>query len=343
MDVWNNVPRGKFDQSGHAASFGSSGKFTIAFMGSGEHTAHFDNIEYSRFANIDIAHANVKMTDDIYESLDRYLFSIGKGLASGLQEALSIEELRDTVLTFMASYGISIAVGAVIDPPLILAIIGVLAAVISVISASFMVAQAIEGIYDTATSTGTVYQKAEAYAHDAVLLVMSVGAIIGSARELVNSVKTLRSLLEELKGRKTRFQPEEVLENRPTDDNISAKELECIFSYDDFINCAKNYLDADALKYLNTELGNDSYNYTFLRKTAQTYFESYQSVGRKLKTHEVKTGLETLWDNKSVESAVKEIELCLKSYGHAGLSYGEKQDILDIPKGKRKDPSKVYN
>ncbi len=48
-----------------------------------------------------------------------------------------------------------------------------------------MATQAVEGIYSTATGTGTSYQKAENYAHDAVLLILSVGAIAGSAAVLV--------------------------------------------------------------------------------------------------------------------------------------------------------------
>lgn len=45
-------------------TFGSSENFIIAFMGS-EQIAHFDDVGYSRYVNIDPDHSSVKIKDEV--------------------------------------------------------------------------------------------------------------------------------------------------------------------------------------------------------------------------------------------------------------------------------------
>ncbi|MDE6567608.1 MAG: hypothetical protein K2K70_07740, partial [Lachnospiraceae bacterium] len=164
-----------------------SGNFVIAFMGSGQ-TAHFDDVGYSRFANIDPNHSSVKMKDEPLVFVNNIGFCVGRGVVSGLQEAK--EELGWSASAEVVSTAIGISVSMLGGPitATVVAILSLIPAVIGTIQSLFMIAQSAGGIYSTATGTGTIYDKAEAFAHD--FIIMAVGIIV-----LRDSVKTLDASL----------------------------------------------------------------------------------------------------------------------------------------------------
>ena len=88
MELWGN-----FNQGGDRTAFASGENFVIAFMGSGQ-TAHFDDVGYSRFASIDPEHCSVEIKDEPLIFVANAGMSIGRGVVSGLQEALGDLELN---------------------------------------------------------------------------------------------------------------------------------------------------------------------------------------------------------------------------------------------------------
>ena len=99
---------GDFDQSGEPNSFTSSELFTMAFLGSGTHKAHFTEKRNPDFANIDPDFDNVEYIDDSI-SATTLAVHVGIGMAEGLAEALLDPEMAAITTALLAAYGISAA------------------------------------------------------------------------------------------------------------------------------------------------------------------------------------------------------------------------------------------
>ena len=255
MELWEN-----FNQGGDRKAFASSGNFVIAFMGSGQ-TAHFENVGDSRFANIDPNHSSVSVKDEPLVFVANFRFSVGWGVVSGLQEALRDLERSAFATAFSAAIGISVSMlgGPVIAS--VIAVLGLIPAVIGTIQSLFMIAQSAGGIYSTATGTGTLYDKVEAFAHDFIIMAVGITVLTFSVITLDASLSILKSAAMELFGRKSRLTPSEVTQ--------TYKGAKLITSFDGFAEYAKGYLDEDALQYAKGVLGNDANDVAKMQKIAQ--------------------------------------------------------------------------
>ena len=97
---------GDFDQSGDPNSFTSSELFTMAFLGSGTHQAHFMEKKAGNkyFANLDPDFNNVDyITDSI--AVTTAVIHIGIGMAEGLAEAFLDPTMAVIAGMFLAAYG----------------------------------------------------------------------------------------------------------------------------------------------------------------------------------------------------------------------------------------------
>ncbi len=293
MELWGN-----FNQGGDKTAFASSENFVIAFMGSGQ-TAHFDDVGYSRFANIDPDHSSVKIKDERLVFWANVSMSVGRGVVSGLQEALGDLELSASAAAVSTAIGISLSA---IDAPVVVAVVAVLsliAAVIGTIQSLFMIAQSAGGIYSTATGTGTIYDKLEAFAHDFIIMVVGIVTLKGSVKTIEASLSSFKSAAQELFGRKSRLTPSEVTQ--------TYKGAKLVTSFDDFAEYAKGFLDDDALKYAKEVLGNDGDDTAKLKKVAQLVEDGSKKIGKKLSKEELKAGLDALWNDGGVEGALAAI------------------------------------
>lgn len=167
-------------------------------------------------------------------------------------------------------------------------------------------AEAAHGIYSTAMGPGTSYDKAEAYAHDITLLVLSAINLKGSLTMLSNSVSLCRSAGKELAARKTRLRPSEVI--------AQARSSKHIVDFDDLISFAGDYLDADGVTFLRKTMSEhaDCKNVSDLRDVARILELGKEKTGRYLTKEEIKAGLNTLWDDGGVEGAVAAVERVFK-------------------------------
>ncbi|MDE6852644.1 MAG: hypothetical protein K2J67_09195, partial [Lachnospiraceae bacterium] len=86
-----------------------------------------------------------------------------------------------------------------------------------------------------ATGTGTVYDKAEAFAHDFIILVAGILTLAGSMKALDAGLSSFQSATQELFGRKSRLTSSEVTQ--------TYKGTKLITSFEDFIEYIKGFLD----------------------------------------------------------------------------------------------------
>ena len=231
-------------------------------------------------------------------------FRISRGVLTGLQDALGIRELSDASAALIATLGITLAASTVIMPMVVVSAIGTIMEVISVINSVYMAASAVKGIYSTAMGAGNRYDKAEAFAHDATMLAVSLIFLWGTASAIKNSTALFKSASQNLIGRTSRLTPSEVTQ--------TYKGARLLTSFDDFAEYTKGFLDDDALQYAREVLGNDGDDIAGLKKIAQLIEDGSQKIGRKLSKEELKTGLDALWDDAGVEGALAAMERCFK-------------------------------
>ncbi len=303
MELW-----GDFNQGGAPDSFATTKDFVIAFMGK-DQWAHFDDDNLSRFKNIDPDYREVHMRDEPLVFAGRLSYRVLKGVLSGLQEALGINELNGVTVAYLAGIGLTLTAATVLTSGFILAAIGVLGSVVMAITSLISMAEAAHGIYSTAVGPGTSYDKAEAYAHDITLLVLSAINLKGSLTMLSNSVSLCRSAGKELAARKTRLRPSEVI--------AQARSSKHIVDFDDLISFAGDYLDADGVTFLRETMSEhaDCKNVSDLRDVARILELGKEKTGRYLTKEEIKAGLNTLWDDGGVEGAVVAVEQWAKGGG----------------------------
>ena len=93
-----------------------------------------------------------------------------------------------------------------------------------------MIAQSAGGIYSTATGTGTLYDKLEAFAHDFIIMAVGIIFLKDSVKTLDASLSIIKNSAMDLFGRISRLAPSEVTE--------TYKGAKLITSSDDFAKYA---------------------------------------------------------------------------------------------------------
>ncbi|MCH5267594.1 MAG: hypothetical protein J1E62_04535 [Lachnospiraceae bacterium] len=94
------------------------------------------------------------------------------------------------------------------------------------------------------TGDGDIYDNAEAFAHDAALLLVSVFFLNGSVDSIAKNITTCKNIIKGLLGRVKRFNPLEFLG--------VATSYEAIVDYEDFIKYVTEFVEADALNYIKS-------------------------------------------------------------------------------------------
>ena len=297
MELWGN-----FDQDGDEMSFASCENFVIAFMGSGQ-VAYFDD-KYSGFANIDPAYSSVEIIDYPAILENSMSYRISRGILTGLQDVLGIYELGDCAEALTAALGITLAEVTPGIPQTVACSVTTLMEIIAIIQSVYTSAASAGGIYSTAMGEGDKYDKAEAFAHDATMLAVSLIFLWGTASAIKNCTALFKSASQNLIGRTSRLTASEVTQ--------TYKEARLVTSFDDFAEYAKGFLDEDALLYAKEVLGNDADDIARLKKVAQLIEDGSQKIGKKLSKEELKAGLDALWNDGGVEGALGAIEQCYK-------------------------------
>lgn len=232
----------------------------------------------------------------------RMSYRVLKGVLSGLQDALGIDELNGVTVAYLAGIGITLTAATVLTSGFVIGAAGVLGSVVMAITSLISMAEAAQGIYSTAMGPGTSYDKAEAYAHDVTLLMLSAISLKGSMKIMSDSVSLCRSACKELAVRKVRLRPSEMI--------AEVRSSKYIVDFDDLLTFAGDYLDADGVKFLRETMLEhaDCNDVSDLRDVARILELGKEKTGRFLTKEEVKAGLNMLWDDGGVEGAVAAVE-----------------------------------
>ena len=184
---------GNFDQSGDPDSFTSSELFTVAFLGSGTHTAHFMEKKDKYFANLDPYYNDVEYVSDSISVTTAAIY-IGIGMAEGLAEALLDPTMAVITGAFLAAYGISAAflsVGTLMKVVEVVSLILTVLSVYSMLKAGDELGDALNGDYSEK-------EKAEKFGKAAIMLILAAGAMYGSMM-MVMLPKMMESIIEHTK------------------------------------------------------------------------------------------------------------------------------------------------
>ena len=277
----------------------------IAFVGEGQ-KAHFDDIDYSGFANVDPAYSKYTMDDELIVSTGRMCYRLAKGFLGGMLEAMGLSELNATAVALMAGLGIAIAVGGALSPPVIAGVIGTLFGILLTLSSAYGIAKAAGGIYSTATGTESIYDKAEAFAHDTAVMIVCIFYLKAGVSLLLKNLPVVcEAATQKLAGRSSRLNPAEAIE--------TTKGADLVASFEEFAEYVKGFLEEDAWSYVQSALSNDANDVSRLRKIVKLLEEGQQRIGKKLSKDEVKAGLDALCEDGGVEGALAAIERVFQS------------------------------
>ena len=139
---------------------------------------------------------------------------------------------------------------------------------------------------------GDKYDKAEAFAHDATMLAVSLIFLWGTVSLVKNCTALFKSASLNLFGRSSGVTASELTQ--------TYKGAKLIYSFDDFAEYAKEVL------------GNDGDDTAKLKKVAQLVEDGSKKIGKKLSKEELKAGLDALWGDGGVEGALTAMERVAK-------------------------------
>ena len=288
--------RGNFNQNNNKYSFKTTDDFVIAFMGDGQQKVYFENYGYSGFANIDPNHCIYVPSDTSSEMEDRILYRMKLGFCSGLEEALGIEILEDTTQTFLSITGIVIVGGVCIKYP----VVGFAMAVLVALASLYAIARTAGGIYGTLTGDENIYDKAELFAHDAALMLMSICYLAGSVTAIVKDFSKYKPLLKRLIGSQEGF--------CVTDFLVTSTGKERIVDYDSFIKYATELVEEESLNYIKSVVNKEKDNIETMQKIGELLEEAKGKLGRLLKLDEMKAGIDLLLVEGDLEHALTAVE-----------------------------------
>ncbi|MCH5267591.1 MAG: hypothetical protein J1E62_04520, partial [Lachnospiraceae bacterium] len=286
---------GNFNQTGNENSFKTTGGFVIAFIGEKEQLVCFKTYEYAGFANIDPKYNEFMRTEEPDELMDRVIYRISKGFISGLKEASGIEILEDIA----NNYAMLLGIGTLVAASVVFWPVGLVLSVCIAIYSIFIIAKSAGGIYSTLTGDGDIYDKAEAFGHDAALMLVSVFFLKGSVDGMAKNISACKNAVKGLIGRIKRFNLLEFLG--------TATSYETIVDYESFIKYASEFAEADALSYIKT-VAKETDSIETLKKVGKLLEEGKGKLGRLLKLDEVKVGVETLLEGGDVAKALAAVE-----------------------------------